>query len=161
MSCLEQLKGSGTMVVADTGDFEAISAFKPRDATTNPSLILAAAKMPQYSSIVEKCVAEAKTGSTMAEQVRETGEMREMREQEFQYLVFGEGVARPSVSKCQPDLDPHLHSDERLALHCATRDGNNTNNLSVSIGGDSHGQNVCRFWSRDPESCRGSSLHRG
>ena len=153
MSCLEQLKGSGTMVVADTGDFEAISAFKPRDATTNPSLILAAAKMPQYSSIVEKCVAEAKTGATMAEQVRE------MREQEFQYLVFGEGVARPSVSKCQPDLDPHLHSDERLALHCATRDGNNTNNLSVSIGGDSHGQNVCRFRRRDPESGRGSSLH--
>ena len=36
MSCLEQLKASGTMVVADTGDFEAISAFKPRDATTNP-----------------------------------------------------------------------------------------------------------------------------
>ena len=103
MSCLEQLKGSGTMVVADTGDFEAISAFKPRDATTNPSLILAAAKMPQYSAIVEKCVAEAKTGATMAEQVRE---MREMREQEFQYLVFDEGVARPSVSKCQPDLDP-------------------------------------------------------
>ena len=103
MSCLEQLKGSGTMVVADTGDFEAISAFKPRDATTNPSLILAAAKMPQYSAIVEKCVAEAKTGATMAEQVREMGEMRE---QEFQYLVFDEGVARPSVSKCQPDLDP-------------------------------------------------------
>ena len=70
MSCLEQLKGSGTMVVADTGDFEAISAFKPRDATTNPSLILAAAKMPQYSAIVEKCVAEAKSGATMAEQVR-------------------------------------------------------------------------------------------
>ena len=29
------------------------------------------------------------------------------------------------------------------------------------LGGDCHGQNVCRFWSRDPESCRGSSLHRG
>ena len=67
---MEQLKGSGTMVVADTGDFEAIAAFKPRDATTNPSLILAAAKMPQYSSIVDKCVADAKTGATMEEQVR-------------------------------------------------------------------------------------------
>ena len=71
MSCLEQLKASGTMVVADTGDFEAISAFKPRDATTNPSLILAAAKMEQYSSIVDKAIAEAKSGATIEEQVRE------------------------------------------------------------------------------------------
>ena len=100
MSCLEQLKGSGTMVVADTGDFEAIAAFKPRDATTNPSLILAAAKMPQYSSIVDKCVADAKTGATMEEQVRPSRD--EMREQKFQCL--GSGLAWPgSVSKCQPD----------------------------------------------------------
>ncbi|WP_305908898.1 transaldolase [Methylomarinum sp. Ch1-1] len=49
---LEQLSEM-TVVVADTGDLEAIETFKPRDATTNPSLITAAAQMPQYQSIVD------------------------------------------------------------------------------------------------------------
>ena len=71
MTSLDQLKASGTLVVADTGDFEAIAKFRPRDATTNPSLILAAAKMPQYSAIVDKAIGDARAGATVAEQVRE------------------------------------------------------------------------------------------
>jgi transaldolase len=51
-SLLEQLK-EFTVVVADTGDIQAIEKFTPRDATTNPSLITAAAQMPQYQSIVD------------------------------------------------------------------------------------------------------------
>jgi transaldolase len=51
-SLLEQLK-QYTVVVADTGDIQAIEKFTPRDATTNPSLITAAAQMPQYQSIVD------------------------------------------------------------------------------------------------------------
>lgn len=51
-SLLEQLKAV-TVVVADTGDIQAIEAFTPRDATTNPSLITAAAQMPQYQGIVD------------------------------------------------------------------------------------------------------------
>jgi transaldolase len=49
---LEQLK-EFTVVVADTGDIQAIETFTPRDATTNPSLITAAAQMPQYQGIVD------------------------------------------------------------------------------------------------------------
>jgi len=49
---LEQLREM-TVVVADTGDIQAIETFKPRDATTNPSLITAAAQMPQYEGIVD------------------------------------------------------------------------------------------------------------
>ena len=49
---LDQLKAI-TVVVADTGDIDAIEKFTPRDATTNPSLITAAAQMPQYQSIVD------------------------------------------------------------------------------------------------------------
>jgi transaldolase len=49
---LEQLRQS-TTVVADTGDFEAIEKFHPTDATTNPSLISAAAAMPQYQPLVD------------------------------------------------------------------------------------------------------------
>lgn len=52
MNKLEQLK-SYTDVVADTGDIEAIRRFKPLDATTNPSLILKAAQLPQYQKLIE------------------------------------------------------------------------------------------------------------
>lgn len=56
---LEQLKAI-TVVVADTGDIEAIEKFTPRDATTNPSLITAAAQMPQYQGIVDDTLKAAR-----------------------------------------------------------------------------------------------------
>lgn len=49
-----------TTVVADTGDFQSIEAYKPQDATTNPSLILAAASDVKYKSIIEKAIASEK-----------------------------------------------------------------------------------------------------
>jgi transaldolase len=59
---LEQLKAM-TVVVADTGDFESINKFKPRDATTNPSLISAAAAMPQYQGVVSAALEWARKNS--------------------------------------------------------------------------------------------------
>ncbi len=56
---LEQLKEM-TVVVADTGDIQAIETFTPRDATTNPSLITAAAQMPQYQEIVDATLKQAR-----------------------------------------------------------------------------------------------------
>jgi len=56
---LEQLR-EVTVVVADTGDIQAIETFKPRDATTNPSLITAAAQMPQYQGIVDDTLTGAR-----------------------------------------------------------------------------------------------------
>jgi transaldolase len=58
-SLLEQLRAF-TIVVADTGDIQAIETFTPRDATTNPSLITAAAQMPQYQGIVDDTLKEAR-----------------------------------------------------------------------------------------------------
>ncbi len=55
---LEQLR-KYTVVVADTGDIEAMEEFRPQDATTNPSLITAAAQMPQYQPIVDGVLMEA------------------------------------------------------------------------------------------------------
>ena len=52
---LEQLKKM-TVVVADTGDIRSIEKFKPRDATTNPSLITAAAQMPEYADVVDEAL---------------------------------------------------------------------------------------------------------
>ncbi|MCE2746189.1 MAG: transaldolase [Burkholderiales bacterium] len=52
-NALEQLK-KATTVVADTGDFQAMAAFLPQDATTNPSLILKAVQKPQYLPLLEQ-----------------------------------------------------------------------------------------------------------
>ena len=60
-SQLDQLK-QFTRVVADTGDFESMQAYKPQDATTNPSLILLAAAKPEYAHLVDKAVADRKNG---------------------------------------------------------------------------------------------------
>jgi len=56
---LEQLR-KFTVVVADTGDMEAMEKFHPQDATTNPSLITAAAQMPQYQPIVDGVLKDAR-----------------------------------------------------------------------------------------------------
>jgi transaldolase len=58
-SLLAQLREM-TVVVADTGDIQSIEKFKPQDATTNPSLITAAAQMPQYQQIVDDVLLDAK-----------------------------------------------------------------------------------------------------
>lgn len=65
---LEQLK-QFTKVVADTGDFESMKAFKPEDATTNPSLLLKAANMEEYKALVDEAVAygKAKGGDRKAQ----------------------------------------------------------------------------------------------
>jgi len=49
-----------TTIVADTGDFGSIREYTPQDATTNPSLILKAAQMPEYAELVDKVLAEAR-----------------------------------------------------------------------------------------------------
>jgi len=56
---LEQLR-KFTVVVADTGDIESIGKFRPQDSTTNPSLIAAAAQLPQYQPIVDEVLLSAR-----------------------------------------------------------------------------------------------------
>jgi len=104
MSSLEQLKAAGTLVVADTGDFEAISKFKPRDATTNPSLILAAAKMPQYSEIVEAAIASAKSGATLQEQIEIAMDKL--------FVAFGAEILKVVEGRVSTEVDARLSFDK-------------------------------------------------
>ena len=67
---LEQLK-KFTKVVADTADFESMKAFKPQDATTNPSLVLAAIQKQNYAHLLEEVLRDRKnSGLTGAKQSR-------------------------------------------------------------------------------------------
>ncbi|HIP75898.1 MAG TPA: transaldolase [Psychromonas hadalis] len=72
---LDQLRKM-TTVVADTGDIEAIKAYQPEDATTNPSLILKAAQIPAYAPLIEDAIAYAKSQSNdVDEQVQDACDM--------------------------------------------------------------------------------------
>lgn len=53
-----------TTVVADTGDIAAMKLYKPQDATTNPSLILNAAQLPEYRKLIDDAIAWAKSQSS-------------------------------------------------------------------------------------------------
>jgi transaldolase len=62
MNLLEQLRQM-TVVVADTGDFDTLAQYKPRDTTTNPSLLLKAAQMPGYRRLLEDAIGAAQNES--------------------------------------------------------------------------------------------------
>ena len=67
MSKLDQLK-SLTTIVADTGEFEELKKFHPTDATTNPSLILAAASLPEYQHLIDEAISYGKKQSLTKEE---------------------------------------------------------------------------------------------
>ena len=69
MTLLDQLTKM-TVAVCDTGDINSIKKFTPRDATTNPSLITAAAQMPEYADVVDGTLAWAEEGSRAAPRTR-------------------------------------------------------------------------------------------
>jgi transaldolase len=68
---LDQLK-SMTAIVADTGDIEAIRRHLPEDATTNPSLLLKAASLPEYAPLIEDAISWAKAQSN--DRTRQVGD---------------------------------------------------------------------------------------
>ncbi|KAI0826577.1 transaldolase [Trametes gibbosa] len=67
-TALDALKQTGTVVVSDSGDFESIDAYKPQDATTNPSLILAAANKPAYKRLIDAAIEFGKSKGGSIEQ---------------------------------------------------------------------------------------------
>src|SRR5260221_461077 len=69
-SLLDQLKDM-TVVVADTGDIRSIERYRPRDATTNPSLLTLAAQMPEYEEIIVGSLlwAKKKAASSKTEEI--------------------------------------------------------------------------------------------
>lgn len=68
MNKLEQLRRM-TVIVIDTGDIESIKTYSPTDATTNPSLILAASQKPQYKHLIEDAVQYAKSKGQLSKNV--------------------------------------------------------------------------------------------
>lgn len=108
MSALDQLKKYST-VVADTGDFEAMKAYKPTDATTNPSLILSAAGMEQYQHLLDKAIKYGKDcGGTIEEQLAETLDMLS--------VLFGCEILKIIPGRVSCEVDARLSFDKDASM---------------------------------------------
>ncbi|HEX3438585.1 MAG TPA: transaldolase [Pseudacidobacterium sp.] len=103
---LEQLRGM-TTVVADTGDIEAIEKVKPQDATTNPSLITAAAQMPQYQPIVDGVLLDAH------KQLGDAASDKDVANLAFKHLAiaFGKKILEIVPGRVSTEVDARLSYD--------------------------------------------------
>ncbi len=103
MSQLDELKKL-TTVVADTGDFESMRAYTPRDATTNPSLILQAAEKPQYRPLIDEAIAmhkgSALTGKALLESIIDRI-----------LILFGKEILKIVPGRVSTEVDARLSFD--------------------------------------------------
>lgn len=106
---LEQLKATGTVVVSDSGDFASIGKYKPQDATTNPSLILAASKKPEYAKLIDEAVQYAKkSGGDVDTQVDAALD---------QLLVeFGKEILKIIPGKVSTEVDARFSFDTKASV---------------------------------------------
>jgi transaldolase len=101
-TALSQLK-QFTTVVADTGDFASIKEFQPRDATTNPSLILKAVQKPEYRPLLDKAVADNK-GKTVAEII------------DALLIAFGTEILKIVPGRVSTEVDARLSFDTAATI---------------------------------------------
>lgn len=111
---LDQLK-TMTVVVADTGDIQAIETFTPRDATTNPSLITAAAQMPQYQEIVDDTLKNAR------KELGSTASVAEVVTLAFDRLAvsFGLKILEIVPGRVSTEVDARLSYDTKATIEKA------------------------------------------
>ncbi|CAE6394489.1 unnamed protein product [Rhizoctonia solani] len=106
---LDQLKAAGTVVVSDTGDFNSIAVYKPQDATTNPSLILAAAGKPDYAKIIDAAVAEAKSSGYKGDELVEAATDNVL-------VAFGTEILKIVPGRVSTEVDARLSFNKVATL---------------------------------------------
>ena len=115
-SILEQLS-SITVVVADTGDLDAIKKFQPRDATTNPSLILAAAKNPDYIKLIDQALESSRKslpdGFSERELIKETIDQVS--------VFFGKEILNLISGRVSTEVDARLSFDTEATVRKARK----------------------------------------
>jgi transaldolase len=103
---LESLR-KHSVVVADTGDIDAIARWKPQDATTNPSLLLAAAQDPRYRRLVEEAVARSGGDTEVAI--------------EHLFVAFGCEILKHVAGRVSTEVDARLSFDTEGSVRKARR----------------------------------------
>ncbi|MGE3881310.1 MAG: transaldolase [Planctomycetota bacterium] len=110
MNHLEALR-QHTVVVADTGQIDAILRFRPKDATTNPSLILRAAGLPEYRPLMDRAIADAKG----------TGDERVTDILDRLFVEFGCAILDAIPGRVSTEVDAKLSFDTEATLERARR----------------------------------------
>jgi transaldolase len=103
---LEQLR-QHTTIVTDTGDFQSIEKYKPTDATTNPSLILAAANMKEYDHIIDSIIDKCREEDTSA--LDEQAVIDDVMDNVF--VAFGEEILKIIPGRVSTEVDARLSFD--------------------------------------------------
>jgi len=106
---LDQLKATGTVVVSDSGDFTSIGKYKPQDATTNPSLILAASKKAEYAKLMDVAIDYAKDkGSNIDEKVDHALDRL--------LVEFGKEILKIIPGKVSTEVDARFSFDTKASV---------------------------------------------
>lgn len=109
---LDQLKATGTTVVCDSGDFATIDKYKPEDATTNPSLILAASKKSEYAKLMDVAVEYGKEhGNSLDEQVDASLDRL--------LVEFGKEILKIIPGKVSTEVDARFSFDTKESVNKA------------------------------------------
>lgn len=111
-SSLDQLKATGTVVVCDSGDFETIDKYKPQDATTNPSLILAASKKTEYARLMDVAIEYGKKhGNSKQEQIDASLDRL--------LVEFGREILKIVPGRVSTEVDARLSFDTKRTIEKA------------------------------------------
>jgi transaldolase len=108
---LDQLAAM-TVVVADTGDIDAIRQFTPRDATTNPSLILAAAQIPTYQELIDRSLRESR--QAMGSEAGADAVVSEALDEIS--VTFGKEILRIVPGRVSTEVDARLSFDTEATI---------------------------------------------
>ena len=106
MNQLESLR-SQSLVVADTGDIEAVARWKPQDATTNPSLLLASAQDPRFRHLVDAAIRDARGDTAMA--------------MDGLFVQFGREILKHVAGRVSTEVDARLSFDKSGSITRAQR----------------------------------------
>lgn len=145
-SVLEQLKNM-TTVVADTGDIEAIKTHQPTDATTNPSLILAASKMEAYQPWVKETIA--------AENTQDIDALNDAL-----VVRFGQEILKVIPGRVSTEIDATLSFDTQASIRRAqglierfAKAGINKQRVLIKIAATWEGIQAARALEKDGIHC--------
>lgn len=108
---LDQLAAM-TVVVSDTGDIDAIKQFTPRDATTNPSLILAAAQIPTYQNLIDRSLQESR--QVMGVDAGADAVVREALDEIC--VTFGKEILKIVPGRVSTEVDARLSYDTEATI---------------------------------------------
>jgi transaldolase len=106
MSQLQSLS-QHSLVVADTGDIEAVARWKPQDATTNPSLLLTSSEDPRFRHLVDNAIKEARGDASLA--------------MDWLAVQFGVEILKHVRGRVSTEVDARLSFDRRASMERARR----------------------------------------